>query len=88
MTGHSVGYLVGSLITGIIFDRCNQILLVFLTVFLNAFVAAVIPWSSIYELMISMQFLRGFFGGGLDVGKYINLISFPHSLTAYTYMWT
>jgi MFS family permease len=40
MTAHSVGYLIGSLVSGILFDRFNKILLIFFTIFGNAVTVA------------------------------------------------
>ncbi|VDI73266.1 MFS transporter, FHS family, Na+ dependent glucose transporter 1 [Mytilus galloprovincialis] len=66
MTAHSVGYLVGSLASGILFDRFNKIMLIFTAVFGNAVTVAIIPWCSRYELMIFIHLIKGVFSGSLD----------------------
>lgn len=75
LTSGSVGYLVGSLISGLLFDRFNKILLLFLYTFTGVFFSAIIPWCFLYELMMTVQFCRGFYGGGLDTGGNALLIS-------------
>lgn len=66
MTAHSVGYLIGSLVSGILFDRLNKILLIFFAIFGNAVTVAIIPWCSRYELMILIHWVKGMFSGSLD----------------------
>ena len=68
MTAHSVGYLIGSLVSGILFDRLNKILLIFFAIFGNAVTVAIIPWCSRYELMILIHLVKGMFSGSLDAG--------------------
>ncbi|XP_061179927.1 sodium-dependent glucose transporter 1A-like [Saccostrea echinata] len=77
MTGHSVGYLMGSIISGLIFDKmkgektyCVSSCSLALTV-----IVALIPWCSIYELMISIHVFKGMAGGGLDTTGNALLIS-------------
>jgi MFS family permease len=71
MTGHSVGYLVGSIITGIIFDKMKgeKTYCVSISALSVGVVVAVIPWCSMYELMIGIHVLKGIVGGGLDTSK-------------------
>lgn len=69
MTAHSVGYLIGSLVSGLLFDRFNKILLIFSSVFGNAVTIGIIPWCSRYELMIVIHWVKGLFSGSLDAGK-------------------
>ncbi|OWF47704.1 sodium-dependent glucose transporter 1A-like [Mizuhopecten yessoensis] len=75
LTSGSVGYLVGSLISGLLFDRFNKVLLLFLYTFTGVFFSAILPWCYLYELMMTVQFCRGFYGGGLDTGGNALLIS-------------
>ncbi|XP_033762666.1 sodium-dependent glucose transporter 1A-like [Pecten maximus] len=75
LTSGSVGYLVGSLVSGMLFDRFNKILLLFIYTFTGVFFSAVLPWCFLYELMMTVQFCRGFYGGGLDTGGNALLIS-------------
>lgn len=77
MTGHSVGYLVGSVVLGIIFDkmRKEKTYSVAWSVVAMTVILAVIPWCYIYELMIAMHVFKGLAGGGLDTTGNALLIS-------------
>ncbi|XP_022306816.2 sodium-dependent glucose transporter 1A-like [Crassostrea virginica] len=77
MTGHSVGYLVGSIIFGIIFDkmRSEKTYCVAWTALALTVIMALIPWCSIYELMVGIHVLKGIAGGGLDTTGNALLIS-------------
>ncbi|XP_060086072.1 sodium-dependent glucose transporter 1A-like [Ylistrum balloti] len=75
LTSGSVGYLVGSVISGLLFDRFNKVLLLFVYTFTGVFFSAILPWCYMYELMMTVQFCRGFYGGGLDTGGNALLIS-------------
>ncbi|XP_033761652.1 sodium-dependent glucose transporter 1B-like [Pecten maximus] len=66
LTSRSVGYLAGSVITGILFDRFSKLLLVSIFPFAGAVISAVLPWCFRYELMLAVQFFGGFYGGGID----------------------
>ncbi|XP_033761399.1 LOW QUALITY PROTEIN: uncharacterized protein LOC117343177 [Pecten maximus] len=66
MTAHSVGYLLGSLTSGLVFDSLDKVLLVFYPVLGNAVTIAVIPWCSPYGLMVFSHWVKGLFSGGLD----------------------
>lgn len=72
MTGHSVGYLIGSIVMGIIFDkmRKEKTYSVAWSVVGMTVTLAVIPWCYIYELMVAMHVFMGLAGGGLDTRKY------------------
>ncbi|XP_052681847.1 sodium-dependent glucose transporter 1C-like [Crassostrea angulata] len=77
MTGHSVGYLIGSIVMGIIFDkmRKEKTFSVAWSVVAMTVVLAVIPWCYIYELMVAMHVFKGLAGGGLDTTGNALLIS-------------
>ncbi|XP_060085156.1 sodium-dependent glucose transporter 1-like [Ylistrum balloti] len=66
MTAHSVGYLLGSLTSGLVFDSLDKVLLVFYPVLGNAVTIAIIPWCSPYGLMVFIHWVKGLFSGGLD----------------------
>ncbi|OWF41766.1 sodium-dependent glucose transporter 1-like [Mizuhopecten yessoensis] len=66
MTAHSVGYLLGSLTSGLVFDSLDKVLLVFYPVLGNAVTIAIIPWCSPYGLMVFSHWVKGLFSGGLD----------------------
>lgn len=77
MTGHSVGYLIGSVTLGIIFDkmRKEKTYSVAWSVVAMTVILAVIPWCYIYELMVAMHVFKGVAGGGLDTTGNALLIS-------------
>lgn len=77
MAGHSVGYLIGSVVLGIIFDkmRKEKTYSVAWSVVAMTVILAVIPWCYIYELMIAMHVFKGLAGGGLDTTGNALLIS-------------
>ena len=68
-TSASVGYLVGSLVAGVVYDKLNKSLLLLLSVLGLAVTTIALPWCSIYAMMITIHFLVSFFGGGLDTGQ-------------------
>lgn len=70
MTSHSVGYLFGSLISGILFDKFNKLVLLFFTIAGNGITVVVIPWCVLYEMMIAIHTVKGLFSGGLDACMY------------------
>ena len=78
MTGHSVGYLVGSIIFGIIFDkmRSEKTYCVAWTALALTVIMALIPWCSIYELMVGIHVLKGMAGGGLDTSEYFQYFDY------------
>ena len=63
------GYLLGSLIAGIIYDRFNKLLLIFYSVVCMAITTGVIPWCKPFPLMLAVRFLSGIGAGGLDTGE-------------------
>ncbi|XP_055957635.1 sodium-dependent glucose transporter 1A-like [Patella vulgata] len=74
-TAASVGYLSGSLISGILYDRFNKTLLLGLCVILMAITVAVLPLCSPYGLMLVIFWSNSFFMGGLDAGGNAHLVS-------------
>ena len=64
----TVGYLMGSLLTGYLFDKriMDRNLIMFLAVIGYGAVIAVIPWCGLYEAMVIIHVVKGAFGGGLD----------------------
>ena len=68
-TASSVGYLVGSLVAGMVYDKLNKSLLLLLTVLGMAVTTVALPWCTIYGMMIAVHFVVSVFGGGLDTGQ-------------------
>ena len=67
-TAGSVGYLLGSVLAGTMYDKMNKSLLLLLSVFGLAVCTTVLPWCSLYGLMIAIHFGVSIFGGGIDTG--------------------
>ena len=69
-TASGLGYLTGSLLNGYIYDKVrHKIVLVFASLCGLGIVTAIIPWVSVYEVMVLMYFLFGVSGGFLDTSK-------------------
>jgi FHS family Na+ dependent glucose MFS transporter 1 len=68
-TAHSLGYLLGSLLSGRLFDRVPGHPLLGLSLLLMTGVLLSIPLISLLQLLIGVMFLLGTAGGILDVGS-------------------
>ncbi|KAL3832493.1 hypothetical protein ACJMK2_024132 [Sinanodonta woodiana] len=68
LTAWTTGYLAGSLIYGVLFDKFNRILLLFLVVLGISLAGGIAPWCSLFPLMVTMRAIGGTFSGGLDTG--------------------
>ncbi|XP_063424372.1 sodium-dependent glucose transporter 1-like [Mytilus trossulus] len=60
---NTLGYLSSSVIVGFTFERFNKLLQMCVAAALLSVVVAVIPWCSVYEVMVTIHFLKGFFMG-------------------------
>ena len=70
LTSAAIGYLLGSLVTGYLYDKMeDKVLLVFISTFGIGVATVFIPWASVFELMVFIMSVRGFLGGGLDTSK-------------------
>ncbi|XP_033762206.1 sodium-dependent glucose transporter 1-like [Pecten maximus] len=65
LTVRSVGFLAGSILTGILFDRYSKLLLVSIFPLAGAVISAVLPWCFLYELMMAVHVCAGFYQGGI-----------------------
>ena len=72
----TVGYLVSSLLIGLIFERFNKLLQILLPSLLTAFVAAAIPFCSVYEVMVLLHFLKGVLLGLIGGGNIFKTADF------------
>lgn len=64
----AIGYVVGSLVFGVLYDRLNKLLILAFSTFGFAVFNGAKPWCSLYPVMLLIQFLVGAFCGGLDTG--------------------
>ncbi|XP_046543216.1 sodium-dependent glucose transporter 1A-like [Haliotis rubra] len=65
-TAGSDGYLVGSLICGIVYDKFNKILTMFLLTLCMGVSTGILPFCSLYGLMVAIHLVTGAFMGGVD----------------------
>ncbi|KAL4224665.1 hypothetical protein ACF0H5_015362 [Mactra antiquata] len=64
----SLGYLLGALLGGVLFDCFDKQLLLFCTLLLSSVATVVIPWSLTLVVMATMFALQGITMGVLDTG--------------------
>ncbi|KAK6192282.1 hypothetical protein SNE40_003778 [Patella caerulea] len=74
-TAGSVGYLCGSLISGVLYDRLNKRLLLGLILVFMAVTVAVLPLCSPYGLMLVIFWANSCFMGGMDTAGNALLVS-------------
>lgn len=66
LTAGSAGYLLGSILTGYFHGKVKGELLLFLCISGNVVMTTVIPWCSLYEIMVTAMVVRNVFFGGYD----------------------
>lgn len=64
----SSGYLIGSIIGGILFDHYNRLFLLFISLLLTAIFITVTPWCHVLWLLVACMVLLGMTMGFLDTG--------------------
>lgn len=67
-TARSIGYLLGSLIGGFLFDHFDKQLLLMVTLIVAALATGIIPWSLTLTVLTLMMSLQGMSMGVLDTG--------------------
>ncbi|KAK3603651.1 hypothetical protein CHS0354_017367 [Potamilus streckersoni] len=68
LTAWTTGYLAGSLIYGVLYDKFNRLLVLFLMVMGMSLAGGIAPWCSLFPLMVTMRAISGACVGGLDAG--------------------
>ncbi|KAL3832490.1 hypothetical protein ACJMK2_024130 [Sinanodonta woodiana] len=68
LTAWTTGFLAGSLIYGVLYDKFNRLLLLFLIVLGMSLSSGIMPWCSLFPLMVTMRAIGGACAGGLDTG--------------------
>ncbi|XP_061182677.1 uncharacterized protein LOC133191035 [Saccostrea echinata] len=67
-TARSIGYLLGSLVGGFLFDHFDKQLLLMVTLIVAALATSIIPWSLTLTVLTVMMSLQGCSMGVLDTG--------------------
>ncbi|KAL3855262.1 hypothetical protein ACJMK2_014847 [Sinanodonta woodiana] len=75
LTVGAFGYLVGTLIFGVLYDRCNRLLLLFINILGTSISNGITPWCSLFPLMIALRIMSGVFFGGIDTGGNTEVVS-------------
>ncbi|KAK3596319.1 hypothetical protein CHS0354_031651 [Potamilus streckersoni] len=75
LTVGAFGYLTGTLIFGVLYDRFNRLLLLFLSILGASIGSGTTPWCSNFPLMIAVRIISGVFFGGIDTGGNTEVIS-------------
>ncbi|XP_052248788.1 sodium-dependent glucose transporter 1-like isoform X4 [Dreissena polymorpha] len=70
-----MGYLLGSIIGGVLYDRFDKLLLIALSCFLMGLSTGFVPYCESFPLMLTMRFLAGLGAGGLDTGGNADMLS-------------
>ncbi|XP_060573550.1 sodium-dependent glucose transporter 1-like isoform X2 [Ruditapes philippinarum] len=73
-TTGSFGYLCGSFIGGILYDKLNKVLLLAVSSFGSGVSMLLTPYCSSLAAMLFIKFAGGFFFGGLDTGGNADII--------------
>lgn len=68
LTASAVGFVIGILCIGVLFDIVNNDVLFLTCVLLTAITSFVIPWCRSLPLMVAMVGLRSLFMGPADSG--------------------
>ncbi|XP_050408583.1 sodium-dependent glucose transporter 1A [Patella vulgata] len=74
-TATAVGYMSGSFAGGVLFDRFNSVILLFLPMFGLSLSVIVIPLCSYYGLMLTMMFVSAVFMGWYDTAGNADVVA-------------
>ncbi|XP_052094399.1 sodium-dependent glucose transporter 1-like [Mytilus californianus] len=87
LTSVFIGYLIGAIVSGAIYQRMNPFLLIFLGNTALGVTSAAIPWCSLYGVMVSMHIVKGFGYGVLDTaGNSVFISNFKHEKGIQSYL--
>ncbi|XP_070200497.1 sodium-dependent glucose transporter 1-like isoform X2 [Littorina saxatilis] len=70
-TGRSLGYLLGSVVGGVLFVYFDQQILLFYTLVLTGMATIAVPWCTALVALASMIAVQGLALGVLDTGKHV-----------------
>lgn len=68
-TVDSTGYFVGTFLSGYLFRKFNSAILFFISAVGSALTIVVIPWCSVYEVMVIVFAIKGIFDAFVDTSK-------------------
>ncbi|KAH3718192.1 hypothetical protein DPMN_060991 [Dreissena polymorpha] len=71
----ALGYVLGSLFGGVLYDRFDKLLLISLSCFLMGLSTGFVPYCESFPLMLTMRFLSGLGAGSLDTGGNADILS-------------
>lgn len=68
LTITAAGYLVGSAVTGFLYDKYDKLLLIIVSIIGTAVTIAAVPWCPFFWLMMLVKFFTGVVAASLDTG--------------------
>lgn len=71
-TARSLGYLLGSIVGGVLFDYFDQQILLFYTLFLTGVATIAVPWCTALIALTCMIAVQGLAMGVLDTGERVD----------------
>ncbi|KAH3718200.1 hypothetical protein DPMN_060999 [Dreissena polymorpha] len=71
----AIGYVLGSFLGGVLYDRFDRLLLLALSCFLMGLSTGFVPYCESFPLMLIMRFLAGLGCGGLDTGGNADIVA-------------
>ncbi|OWF41584.1 Sodium-dependent glucose transporter 1A [Mizuhopecten yessoensis] len=86
VTSLCAGYMAGSLLSGLLYDRLNKFLLLWLFLVGLAGSVSLIPWCTHYVVMLAVQFLVGIFQGCIDTVSCAEMVSIWSKKTSQSFM--
>ena len=69
-TSWSLGFMVGSLVSGQLFDRLNRLAIMGVCSIGSGLCCLAVPWCPNFTLLVIVRVLAGMFMGSLDTGNF------------------
>ncbi|XP_033747301.1 sodium-dependent glucose transporter 1-like isoform X2 [Pecten maximus] len=86
VTSLCAGYMAGSLLSGVLYDRLNKFLQMWLFLIGLSGTISLVPWCTHYIGMLAMQFLVGIFQGCIDTVSCAEMVSIWNKKTSQSFM--
>lgn len=74
LTVTAAGYLIGSAVTGFLYDKYDKLLLIIISIIGTAVTIAAVPWCPYFWLMMIVKFLTGVLAASLDTGGNADIV--------------